>query len=83
MEWRGDRVLENWQKAIRDSTAGPNEVALIQKAIVHRDARIVWKKRAEWSRSDRLATGLIPPKEDQGASSSAVAVQDKQVRFAV
>ena len=83
MEWSGNRVLQNWRQAIRDAAAGPNEEALIQKAIVHRDAQIVREKRAEWSRSDRSAPGLILPEMDRGASGSAFAVRDKQVRFAM
>ena len=80
-EWGGSKTLLHWEQCIREAHAGPNDRALIQKAIAHRDAMIARRERAFWASHP----GFIQPEVDHRAraSESGSAARGRKVRFAV
>eukprot|EP00661_Eupelagonemidae_sp_cell13_P008339 gene8339-biopygen10640 len=48
--WARDGRLLDWVTRIGTSGSGPNDAAIIQRAIAHRDARDTLEERAAWVR---------------------------------
>eukprot|EP00665_Eupelagonemidae_sp_cell47_P001370 gene1370-biopygen2226 len=82
-QWDAGGVLRDWVAGIRAARAGPNDVAMVNRAIAHRDARIPWRERVSWARA--FSVGLIQPELDQGALllEPRCAAPGKRVRFAL
>eukprot|EP00661_Eupelagonemidae_sp_cell13_P022712 gene22712-biopygen10278 len=76
--WNGTGLIRDWVLNIRDAHACPNDRALVQRALAHRDALV--------ARSDRASfiSGIIQPQMDQGALSGGLRWSaGRRVRFEV
>ena len=81
-QWKETVVLPGWRRVIPASCAGPNDKAIVQRALVQRDAHVQRSERAEWAQKH---VGFIHPEKNRRipGGGSVGTGRDKIVRFAV
>ena len=84
--WIRGGVLLDWSNRIKSSCAGRQDLATVQRAIAHRDARITLLERASMANVHvPVRDGLIQPRMDRTAPAGGFgcSVAGKRVRFTV